>query len=610
MGARFRHFPALALLAGLSLSGCGGAADEAGDEGSASGDDPGSLCACRELDSGELECCFGHGECREQDAGPRRCACDEGARGETCSTPAPGVWPARQRSCPAPAEGQPEDPGCARVHEQLVVEAFDSCVDLEGEAFESVIVRPAADLSGSWPAPPSAEGFPVAVLVHGASQNPWDYYDLLEQLAANELVVAAFEASAGGDVSFRANRLLSYLQCLRGQWPEAGRLSDRYALVGHSRGGTAIALAAEAITAGLAAPGVEVEALVALAPTRTQQFSVDSSLSAAYLALSGARDPDTQGAALGWFDLASEADPSLLRSLVWVHGASHHRFHQGLLFSDTGEVQASLSSPGHWAFARAYIGGFLQWRLHDRAQYRPLFTGAQVPASVAAHYPNPDVPGIYAGLREGSEAYLRVHAFEGAELSPSALGGEVIDGEFSAVQLGPLAELDPPWSGAHLGNGARLDWEAGSAPSLRIELDPSGEAVDLSPYSALSISIARSFDAAQDCGEAGPLAPLSLHFVGAQATVELPLTALGHGGVVPAADRLVPESFGNWVSESCHAQDALRPLRIPLQLACDAGLDPAQVEAIELHVDGSVAGGLLLGEFALERGADEPPGCP
>lgn len=604
MSAPLRRFPTLALLAGLSAAlgsgACGAALDDVGE----SGEDPGSLCACRELDSGELECCFGHGECRDQSEGPRRCECDEGARGQTCSTPAPGVWPARERSCPAP-----EDPGCARVHERLVVEAFDGCVDLEGDSFDSVIVRPAVDGSGAWPTPPSADGFPVAVLVHGASQHPWDYYDLLEQLAANELVVAAFEASAGGDVSFRANRLLSYLQCLRGQWPEAGRLADRYALIGHSRGGTAIAVAAEAIAAGLAAPGVEVEALVALAPTSTQQFSVDSSLSAAYLAISGARDPDTRGAALGWFDLASAADPSLARSLVWVHGASHHRFHQGLLFSDTGEVQASLSSPGHWAFARAYIGAFLQWRLHDRVEHRPLFTGAQVPASVAAYYPDPDAPGVYAGLREGGEAYLRVHAFEGPQLSPSSLGGEVVDADFSAVQLGELAELDPPWSGAHLGSGARLDWDAGSAPRLRVELGPGGEAVDLSAYSALSLSLARSFDGAQDCAEAGPLALLSVVFVGPQDSAELPLAELGHGGVVPAADRLVPESFGNWVSESCHAQDALRPLRIPLQLACDAGLDPTQVEAIELRVDGSVAGGLLLGEFTLERGGGESPGC-
>ena len=574
----------------------GGCTDDGASE-ETSTEDPGSLCACRELDDGALECCFGHGECVDQPEGPRRCECDPGARGETCSTPAPGVWSTRPRPCDG------EDPGCAQVHDHVSVEVFDTCLDLEGTAFESVIVRP-ADAEGGWPSPALDGGFPVAVLVHGASQHASDYYDLLEHLAANDIVAAAFDGTVGQDVTFRANRTLSYLECLRSQWPDADRLADRYALVGHSRGGSAVAVAAEAIAEGLAADGGEIAALVALAPTTKDQFPVTQAMTPAYLALSGARDPDTRGAALGWFDRAGAEDPSFVRSIVWIHGATHQRFHQGLLFANTGEQQASLSSEGHWAVARAYIGGFLQWQLLGRDALRPTLSGAVVPDSVALHYA--DEPGVHAGLRQAGLASLVVHDFDAEALSPSNVGG-IVESTGLSTSLGELAELDAPWSDSHRGRGLRLDWAAGDEAALRFELPP--ELGDLSSFAAVSLGVGRVFDAPESCGEPGLLAALSLVLHDAEGSVELPLSELGAIGSVPAPDRLVPEVFGSWITPECHAQDFVRPLRVPLQLACDLGLDPTSVEAIELHVDTSVAGGLLLDHLALERGGPEPAGC-
>ena len=579
----------------LVLALCGGCgANDPGVEGAS--EDPGSLCACREVEGVE-QCCFGHGECVDQPEGPRRCECEPGARGETCSTPSPGVQPVRARSCEA------DDPGCVQAREHVVVEAFDSCVDLGGASFESVLVRPAADAEGAWPT--REGGFPVALFVHGASQHAADYYDLLEHLAANDIVAAALDATLGEDVTFRANRLLSYLECLRAEWPDADQLSSRYAFVGHSRGGSAVPLAAEAVASGLAAPGVEVAAVVALAPTSKEQFAIEAGTMPAYLALSGARDSDTRGAALGWFDLAGEGDPSFVRGVVWIHGATHHRFHQGLLFSGTGESQASLSSEGHWAVARAYIGAFLQWRLLDRVDYRPIFTGAWVPGSIAAHYP--DAPGVFAGLSEGSDARLVVHGFETDALSPSDLGTTVTATGFTDVSLGHLDELDPPWSSAHQGHGLRLDWDAGSPASLMVELPP--DMADLGDYAVVSVRLARTFDAPSTCAEPSPVAGLSLRLHGPEGFTELALDDLGEAGRVEPPDRLVPDIFGAWISPDCHAQDFLRPLRIPLQSFCDAGLELGMIEAIELHIEGSHAGGLLVDSLMLERGEYEAQGC-
>jgi hypothetical protein len=567
-----RVHPLTVVLCALLL-GCGGEAPQQSD-------DPGSLCACRELD-GETECCFGHGICAPQPEGPDRCECDPGAQGETCSTPAPGVHAVRPRAC----EG--DDPGCSQVYEYVVVETFDECVDLDGNAFASIIVRPAIDDAGGWPASP----IPVAVLTHGASQHPADYYDLLEHVAANGIAMAAFDSTAGEDITFRANRLLSYLECLRLSWGDADRLADRYALVGHSRGGAAVVLATEAIEAGLAAEGVVVEAVVALAPTEMGQAPIMAFGTPSYFALQGSRDPDTQGAALGWFDLVG-GDPSVVRGISWVFGATHQRFHQGLLFAGTGELEASLSAEGHWAVARAYVGGFLVWRLLAHDSYRGVFTGETVPASVAAE--------VFTGLADGTVDRLVVHDFEAAELSPSSIGGVTEASGFDDVTVGQLADLDAPWSGAHRSGGARLDWSGAAQPTLRFEL-PLGSQ-DLSAYAAVTLRVGRVFDAAQDCAEPIATDSLSLILDDGQSELSLPLS-------IAPPDRFVPETFGNWVTADCHAQDFLIPRRFSLQLACEAGLDLTSIDAIELRVDGSIGGGMLIDDLALARGEGEPAGC-
>lgn len=579
----------LAAGAGMGVAACT-------DDAPPTEQDPGSLCACLEVDGVE-ECCFGHGECVEQPEGPDRCVCDTGGRGDTCSTPPPGVHAVRPRSCVG------DDPGCAQVYSHVVVESFDACTDLEQVAFESTIVRPAADASGAWPPgdPP-----PVAVLTHGASQDPADYFDLLEHLAANGIVAAAFDGTPGQDIGFRANRTLSYVECLRDEWADGDRISDRYALIGHSRGGAAVAIAAQAIADGLAAEGVSIDALVALAPTEAGTFAISTSTTPAYLAVQGSRDPDTLGAALGWFDEAGEGDPGFVRASAWVFGATHHRFHQGLLFAGTGEQQASLSSPGHWTVARAYIGGFLVWRLLGRDDHRPVFVGEAIPNSVVEAYDG--APQVFAGLDDGAEARLVVHDFAGASLSPSNLGGAVEAVGFTAAEIGAVADLDAPWSRAHRTSGLRLD----GAGSLTIEVPV--EIADVQAFSALSLRLARTFDGDPErCDGPGPGPAnditLRLHHASSQEPAVVALADIGEGGRVEPPDRLVPETFGNWTTADCHALDFLRPIRVPLQRFCADGLDPASVEAIELRVEGPSTAGLLVADVQFERGEGEPAAC-
>lgn len=544
--------------------------------------DPGSLCACRDIDGVE-ECCFGHGICEPQPSGPDRCACDEGARGDTCSTPSPGVQSVRPRPCTA------GDPACVQRHDHVVVESFDACTDLEGTRFDATIVRPAT-ASGAWPTDGT---YPVAVLTHGASQNPADYYDLLEHLAANGVVATAFDSTIGADVTFRVNRLFSYLQCIEG-WHDSRRLSDSMALLGHSRGGSAIAIAARALLEGVVATRLRPEALVALAPTSGDLIALPAAAAPAYLAVQGSRDPDSTGAALGWYDLAGEGDPSLVKGLAWVYGATHQRFHQGLVAGGTGESTASLGGPEHWSVARAYVGGFTLWRLLG-APYRPFFTGEATPTSLQAD--------VFAGLHDATVAELLVHDFEGLPDDPPPDGVIVTTTPSLRLEIGPAEDLDTPWSRAHLTGAARLEASSndGLPPTLRFEFDPPLAAEALTQvYLRLGRThrVPGSGETCGDLGDDGPDLAVALESPDQRHALWLseftPIT-------VPAPDAFEPEGIGRWYDDDCHAVDFLRPLQIPLSRYTSAGVELGRLTAIELEL-GPGTGAFLLDDVKLLAG--------
>lgn len=541
--------------------------------------DPGSVCACLDRD-GVTECCFGHGACTEREEGPRTCECDEGAQGDTCATPAPGPHPIRERDC------TPGDPACEAVYDHVAVELYDRCTDLTGDPFEAIIVRPAT-ADGAWPEPAT---YPLALLVHGASQEPPDYYDLLEHLAANGFVAMAFDATFGGDVTFRANRLLSFLQCLETDWSD--RLEDRIGLVGHSRGGGAIAIAARALQEGAIDTRFYPAALVALAPARTDRIALPPGSTDAYLAIQGSRDPDTTGAALGWYDLADPVDTPLLRGLTWVFGATHQRFHQGLLAGGTGEASATLSGPEHWAIARAYIGGFLQWQLQAREARRDLFTNTTFPPFLGPASESP----VYSGLHDSTAARLVLHDFEGETLDPPTVGGTAMAESGLRATVGPAEILDPPWSKAHATGAARIGADdRATGGRLRMTWEAPLAAND---YRALHLRAGRTRSVEGECltpEYPGPDLGITLDDGTRQHTVWL---EAGASRPIPLPDAFDPTGIGAWFDGDCHAVDFLLPVSLELQAFSDAGVDLSQLQGLWLEV-GPGSGDWLVDDLEL-----------
>jgi len=555
---------------------------------------------------GEEMCCNGNGVCTEQEEGPRRCECDEGARGDTCATPPPGTHPVTTRDC----EG--EDPACVQRFDFVEVEAFDDCPDLDGEPIASIIVRAAADDSGAWP--PGLDPAPAAILAHGASQAHSDYYDLVEHLAANGIVAASIDATFAGSVTTRANRLLSYLVCLRDTWPDRDRLAPEFAFVGHSRGGAAAAVAANAIAEGALPGDIEVAAEVLLAPSESGLLAIQRTDTPALLVLQGSRDPDTTGAGLSWYDLAGDenADATELptKSLVWAFGATHHRFHQGLVPAN-GELEATIDGPAHWTLSRAYIGAFLFWQLLGRDDMRGYVTDASVPASVRAIW-EPAQPGVFLQHSQGLGTDLPgasrrvIHDFESGELSPSAVGGDVSTSDLDRAVVGARQEANPPYSGRQRTTALEVTWsEDASDPRIVFELPV--EATDLSGFAMVSVRAGQPFArAADECEAENPCADQDVAITLRDTTGAHTVLASDMDQPVPVPDFFAPETMGNWLDGECQAVDFLRTIRVPLADYCDAGLDLASITAIELSFP-RPAGTLVLDSLELTLDPTEEP---
>jgi hypothetical protein len=505
-----------------------------------------------------------------------------------------------------------DDPACVQRFAFVEVEAFDDCPDLDGEPIASVIVRAAANDSGAWPQSPDPA--PAVIVVHGASQAHSDYYDLVEHLAASGIVTASIDATIAGDVTERANRLLSYLVCLREEWPDRDRLDAAFSFVGHSRGGAAVAVAANAIAEGVLPGDVEVAATALIAPSANGLFALERADTPALFVLQGSRDPDTTGAGLSWYDLAGNEDADATdiptKSLVWAFGATHHRFHQGLVPA-SGELEATIDGPAHWTLARAYVGAFLFWQMLGRDDMRGYVADATVPASVAAIW-EASPPEVFLQHSQGLGSDLVgasrrvIHDFESGELSPSAVGSDVSFSDLDRAEVGAREDANPPYSGRQRTTALEVSWSEGAAdPKVVFELP--AEAADLSGFAMVSVRAGQPFvRAADECAADNSFIDQDVAVTLRDATAAHTVIASDMDQLIPVPDFFAPDSMGNWFDGDCHAVDFVRTIRVPLLDYCNAGVDLASITAIELSFPRS-SGTLVLDSLELTLDPTEEP---
>lgn len=271
---------------------------------------------------------------------------------------------------------------------------------------------------------PQGEGpFPIVLMVHGnhlMEQFSDGGYGYLGELLASRGVIAIsvdenflnFSAWSGipdQDMKLRAWMLLKHIGQLQqfAADPSSrfhGKIDFRQiALIGHSRGGQAVAMAADRIQwfandAGLPHPSsYRIKGVVAIAPTDTVVDGRQAKLrDISYLTLQGAKDADLVNfngdRQYARTDIAEGADA--FKASLYIAGANHSQFN-----AEWGEFDNSfpgrlfirpadkLEPDAQRQIAKLYVSAFMETVFHKDEQYRSLFrdyrTGLQMLPSTA-----------------------------------------------------------------------------------------------------------------------------------------------------------------------------------------------------------------------------------
>ena len=261
--------------------------------------------------------------------------------------------------------------------------------------------------------PLGAGPFPLVLIVHG-NHNLADYsdpgYEYLGKLLASRGFITVsvdqnflnggIPGKSTGENDARAWILLEHLSVWE-DWDKDPALPfyqrvdmERIALIGHSRGGEAAALAATFNQLSRYPNNARriwdfdfgIQAVVAIAPVDKQWLPADHPnpmVDTSYLVLQGSHDAD-----LYYFDgigqyqraVFTEAAGTAFKSAVYIYRANHGQFNTTWGAKDYPGVRgiflnrkALLTGADQRQAAKVFISGFLETVLHQQEEYRAIF---------------------------------------------------------------------------------------------------------------------------------------------------------------------------------------------------------------------------------------------
>ncbi|GAA4910417.1 chlorophyllase-like protein [Stackebrandtia albiflava] len=451
---------------------------------------------------------------------------------------------------------------------------------------------------------PKGDGpFPLVLIAHGnkssATESEAGYRYLAELLASHGFIVASVDQNflntgpldrSGGLTGANIARgwlLLEHLRAWR-EWNEdpdsgfAGKVNlDDVGLVGHSRGGEAIAVAAHLQTLDRLPEDHSVtldydfgiRSLLAFAPSDGQYRPDDAPITLTdvnYLTVQGSHDADVTGfEGLDQYERISFTgrEPAV-KSALFVERANHGQFNtrwgnrdvgNGLPkhFIDTG---ALLAAEEQRRVAQVYAVSFLRGTLTDDTR---LLDVLRDPRAAADWLPD---TGYVSQFRDSGMT--------------SAEESAVIPQGFTAAETIPLQLRNGPGED----EVRSLTWESGTAAALAVETAPEPEATHV------------VFDAVAMTGDDALADAITVELTddsGDRATVppEMPLPHLVNGQYLKAA----------WMHTDPLTAPVLQTHRIPLTAFTDANpeFDPSRVVTVTLSFDDSVGGTVLVDDVGL-----------
>jgi dienelactone hydrolase len=486
---------------------------------------------------------------------------------------------------------------------------------------------------------PEGEGpFPLVLIVHG--NHPMeDYSDagyayLGELLASRGFIVASpdqnflnlslsadliFFTALEGENDARGWLLLEHLR----EWqvwdatpgnPFYRKVDfDAIGLVGHSRGGEAVAIAAAfsrlpyhpddaSVTFDY---DFDIQAVVAISPVDGQYRPGNRRLpleDVNYLVLHGAHDMDviTFMGSRQYARLGFRGDHPYFKAALYIYGANHGQFNSDWgrhdLFGPAMQLfnlRTLMPAADQEQIAKVTLSAFLEATLHGEDGYRALFRDTRTAAAWL-----PDT--VYLSQYQDSET-LRISTYEeDIDLSTTTLPGGMLRGEGLTIwreQIVPLKRDTLEISAVYLGWSRAVN-EATAHYSLIVP----DMNLPLGPDSVLSFSLADADEAPtpDDSRPQEPREPLDL-------TLEL-RDANGNAARLPLSHfaLLQPQLRGRIAKANfMHAVSVSEPVFQTFEFslgdftANNAAFDPATLREVRFVFDRSPAGVVILNEIGL-----------
>jgi len=481
---------------------------------------------------------------------------------------------------------------------------------------------------------PEGDGpFPVVLIVHGnhAMTEPSDpgYAWLGEHLASRGMIAVSVDENflngfgfADGNMAempLRSWLLLKHLEQWRA-WnatpgnPFYGRVDlERVGLIGHSRGGEAVAHAAAMNERPVEAAaeispsggfGFGIRGVVALAPCDNRYKPRGRPLrlsNADYLLLAAGHDGDMYYLdGLGQYSRATfDENPGGFKALAYLYRGNHGNFNTIWGGADQGQFESLLlnrkpllPAEAQQTAAKVFITGFLEASLNGRDAYRALFydtdaAGQWLPEDViVTQYLDAGFIPVATHTRVSREAL-------------DLTGGHAAASGVTEWRSAPLELRDGKTTVPN--RGLLLAWAGGSAPTYRLTL-PDGAAAKwaLAPGDALSFVLVN----VSDEGRPGPVA---VELVAGGTTVRLPLERFGP--LQPALPARLTKA--NWIAAmpgyqiatARAAEQVGQTYDLPLAdfVAANPAFNPASLTEMSFLFDGANAGQIVVDDVGFRR---------
>lgn len=423
--------------------------------------------------------------------------------------------------------------------------------------------------------------FPLVVITHGNSDPGFEY--LAELLASRGFLVAQVDQTylngLWGENGARGWLLLEHLKLWR-QWNTISNHLfyqkvdlSKIALVGMSRGGEAIALAA-AFNQWQTLPGshepvdfgFNIRAVVALAPTDGQYLHSEGAnvlKNTNYLVLQGGHDADVYQflGSRQWQRTYFDDDADYLKQLIYFYRGNHINFNQSM--SDNfhwwqrGNFDKNLLSPAQQEqLTKVFVSAFLEISLFNKHEYRQLFK-QPVPQQFA-------LPEDIYISRYATSNFDVIADFESGSGSVRLLR-QGSDGTIVSLPLS--IEPERLRGGVDLPNQVlKLSLEKGVETRLRIQL-PSADSKKLHDGRQFNFqfSIARA-DAAeqQSCEPYNVLPETRLELL--QGSLQRELSSLAHMGSISPLLLSDFSELKRAAARDARTEPVLQTLSIPIKL--------------------------------------------